>query len=82
MFRGFREKLLSSNVVVSLFEDSDKKIWIGTYLGGLNCFDPGTGRFTVFRHDDRDSLSISDDRIWSLCEDSKKNLWIGTLPAD
>src|SRR5690606_1360733 len=72
---------LSSNFVVSLFEDSEKKLWIGTYLGGLNCFDPSTGKFTLYRPDNLDSTSISDDRIWSVCEDSRKNLWIATLTS-
>jgi signal transduction histidine kinase/DNA-binding response OmpR family regulator len=38
-----------------------------------------TGKITVFHHNDSDSSSLSDDRVWSICEDSHKNIWIATL---
>ncbi len=70
---------LSSNFVVSLFEDSWNKIWIGTYRGGLTCFDPATKKFKIYRFSETDSTTISDNSVWSICEDSRKNLWLATL---
>ncbi len=41
---------LSNNVVVSLFIDHQQKLWIGTYLGGMDCFDGKN--FIHYKHDD------------------------------
>jgi signal transduction histidine kinase/ligand-binding sensor domain-containing protein/DNA-binding response OmpR family regulator len=68
---------LSKNVIVSLLFDREKKLWIGTYFGGLNCFDGKT--FRQYRHNPADPSSIADDRIWSIFEDSRNYLWIATL---
>ncbi|MDJ1492998.1 two-component regulator propeller domain-containing protein [Cytophagaceae bacterium DM2B3-1] len=68
---------IGSNVVVSLLIDKEKKLWIGTYYGGLSCFD---GKKSItYRHQATDKNSISDDSIWELFEDSKGQIWIGTL---
>lgn len=39
-------KGLSDKVVISLFEDKRKNLWIGTDGGGINMFDPLTEQFT------------------------------------
>ena len=36
---------LSNNTILSLYQQSDDKIWIGTDGGGINLFDPATGKF-------------------------------------
>jgi signal transduction histidine kinase/ligand-binding sensor domain-containing protein/DNA-binding response OmpR family regulator len=68
---------ISNNVIVSLCIDSEGKLLIGSYFGGLDVFDGKT--FKNYRHDASDPNSISDDRVWEIFEDSKKNTWIGTL---
>lgn len=39
---------LSDKTVVSMFEDRDSTIWLGTDGGGINRFDPHTGHFRHF----------------------------------
>ena len=68
---------LSSDVVVSLFIDHQKKLWIGTYFGGLNCFDGKN--FTHYKNDPVNPQSLSGTSVWEILEDSQKRLWIGTL---
>lgn len=68
---------LSSDVIVSLFIDHQKKIWIGTYFGGLNCFDGKN--FTRYKNDPANPKSLSGSSVWEILEDSQKRLWIGTL---
>ncbi len=46
--------------------------------GGLNRFDPHTGRVTVFRHDPQDPHSLSHDHVWSILEDDAQRLWVAT----
>lgn len=58
-----------------ILQDRTGYLWIAT-MDGLDRYDGYN--FTVFRHDDRDSGSISDNVITSLCEDKRGNLWVGT----
>jgi signal transduction histidine kinase/ligand-binding sensor domain-containing protein/CheY-like chemotaxis protein len=69
---------ISDNWILSLFEDKDSIIWIGTLNGGLNKFDPKTEKFTTFKKDSHKKNTISNNNIYSIAEDSVGNLWIGT----
>jgi signal transduction histidine kinase/ligand-binding sensor domain-containing protein/CheY-like chemotaxis protein len=64
--------------VRAIHEDHAGALWIGTREGGLNRFDPGTGRITHFRHDPNDPGSLSNDRVLAIFEDDAQRLWVGT----
>ncbi|MDP4252796.1 MAG: two-component regulator propeller domain-containing protein, partial [Bacteroidota bacterium] len=66
---------LSHNSVTSFLRDEKGFIWIGT-VAGLNRYDGY--HFKVFRHDQRDSTSISDDYIDNIFEGPGNKLWIST----
>jgi signal transduction histidine kinase/ligand-binding sensor domain-containing protein/DNA-binding response OmpR family regulator len=68
---------ISSNVIVSLCIDHENKLWIGTYFGGLSCYDGK--KFTNYNHDPRNPHSLSSRNVWEIYEDSKHRLWVGTL---
>ena len=70
---------LANNVVVYLYMAQDQKLWIGTYFGGLDCFDGKT--FTHYKHNEALPGSISEDRICAITEDSGHHLLVGTLSA-
>ncbi len=57
---------------------SKGKLWIGTYGGGLNLFDPKTGIFTHYQHQEKQTDSLSNDYILTLHEDRSGLLWVGT----
>ncbi|NJN28589.1 MAG: response regulator [Cyclobacteriaceae bacterium] len=67
---------LSSNVITSLFQDSDKNMWIGTFQGGLMQYQ-GNGRFKSYRANDESGLE--NDNVWDILEDSKGTFWVATL---
>ncbi|MCG8322796.1 MAG: ATP-binding protein [Cytophagales bacterium] len=69
---------ISHNTVLSLWEDVQGKLWIGTENGGLNCYDPITQTFDHYYYDPNDKNSISNNSIWSIYEDMSGMLWIGT----
>ncbi len=69
---------LSYNHITELLVDRKNRLWIGTFNGGLNLYDPRDRRITRFRNDPDDSSTISNDLILSLFEDSKGTIWIGT----
>lgn len=66
---------LPQSLVNHVIQDRDGFIWFGTG-DGLARFD-GT-RFVVYKHDPRDSTSITDNSIWGLAEADANNLWVGT----
>ena len=66
---------LSQNSVHAIFRDRDGLVWIGTQ-DGLNSFDGKN--FTVYRHSDDDSTSISDQFVLNIQEDRSGTIWIGT----
>jgi ligand-binding sensor domain-containing protein len=68
---------LSNNYIVSICEDEDGLIWVGTMTGGLNCFDKHSESFRVFQHSATKN-SISENTIWTVLSDGEGNIWCGT----
>ena len=65
---------ISNDVITDMVIDSDGFLWIGTFGGGLNKFDPYN---TVSHRIGIDKLSS--DRIQSLFIDSRNRIWVGTF---
>ncbi|WP_295128646.1 hybrid sensor histidine kinase/response regulator transcription factor [uncultured Chitinophaga sp.] len=64
---------LSNNQVNNIFRDSKGFMWFST-MSGLNRYDGY--EFKVFRHDVRDSATISDDMVTRISEGPGGLLWI------
>ncbi len=69
---------LSHNGVLSIYQDQQDILWLGTWGGGLNRFDPKTGQFRVYKYNAKDDGTISNDEIFCITEDSYGELWLGT----
>lgn len=67
------ENSISSNNVLSIFEDSKKRLWIGT-RGGLNLFDYKKNEFRSFHKED----GLPGEQIPGILEDDHGNLWLST----
>ena len=61
---------LSSNLAVSIYEDSAGTIWIGTFSGGLNRFKDGRLSAIGTKH------GLQDDSVFAILEDRHGNLWM------
>lgn len=72
------EKSISHNRIGALARSKNNKIWIGTDGGGLDLYDPRTGKINNYSHNDKDFNSLSNNYILSILEDSKDRVWIGT----
>ncbi len=70
---------ISFNGVISLYEDNEGYLWIGTWGGGLNRYDPNTGKFTRFVTDSKDPASLSNSVVTAITQDQDGRLWVGTL---
>jgi ligand-binding sensor domain-containing protein/signal transduction histidine kinase len=65
---------LSQSTVQAIVKDKDGFMWFGTQ-DGLNRYDGYT--FKVYRHNSKDSSSLSRNNIMSLYVDRQGNLWVG-----
>ncbi len=69
---------LSSDVILTVFEDSQGIIWVGTNHTGLDRFDPRTETFTNYPPIADDLNSLSAPAVTAIYEDAQGILWIGT----
>ncbi len=69
---------LSNNHVKEIHEGQAGTLWIATYGGGLDEYDPDTDRFIHHRHDPGDANSLSDNQVLSVYEDRVGIVWTGT----
>lgn len=69
-----------TNWIFSLFEDSDRNIWIGTMGNGLWKYTPSTGKFKNYTYDDGEinPNGLRSNSITSIMQDSHGNVWFST----
>ena len=71
---------LSSNLTQALsFDESDQKLWVGTWGGGLNSLDIKTGEVKRFFHTPQGKHLAGPKTIVRLKRDNQGTLWLGTL---
>lgn len=68
---------LADNTLSYLAEDTSGGIWVATWGGGLDFFDPRTGRFRHYKNNPNDPSSLGDNRLHVVFQDSRGNTWIG-----
>ncbi len=62
----------------TIHQDAEGVLWVGTYGGGLDRFDPELEGFIHYRHDPDNATSLSEDRVRIIYEDRTGNFWVGT----
>ena len=71
---------LQTDVILTTHLDSQKQLWLGSYMGGLVRVDQASATarptFTHFRHDPQDPLSLHSDFIRDIVDDGQGGLWI------
>ena len=60
------------STIISLFEDSDQNLWVGSFFQGLAKLNKETGHCEYIQ-------KMNTDCVFSIVEDKNKNLWIGTM---
>ena len=66
---------ISFDDIISLYEDKNNNIWIGTWGGGLNKLNPDTEHFSRYLTNGNKEGEISGNIIWTICEDDDGNMW-------
>ena len=69
---------ISDNWILTILEDHQGTLWIGTLSGGLNSYDRELDQFAAYQHDPEDNASLSNNEVLTLYEDSSGTLWVGT----
>lgn len=70
---------LSDAVVFAMDIDRNNNIWLGTFNGGLNKFNPETGEFSYFTHRPNDPSTICSNKLKRLFIDKEQNIWVGSI---
>jgi signal transduction histidine kinase/ligand-binding sensor domain-containing protein/DNA-binding response OmpR family regulator len=65
---------INHNEIFSLHEDRHGYIWVGTGGGGLNRYDPYTGKFEFIS----ETEGLAGKEVYGILEDNSGNLWLST----
>ncbi|HKC37543.1 MAG TPA: two-component regulator propeller domain-containing protein, partial [Chitinophagaceae bacterium] len=68
----------SANSCTWILEDRKGRYWVSTWGGGLDAFDPATGKFRALKVNESDN-SVSSDNLASIFEDSQGKIYISTV---
>ncbi|PKG64464.1 MULTISPECIES: hybrid sensor histidine kinase/response regulator transcription factor [Pseudoalteromonas] len=69
---------LANDHLLSLYQDPQGIIWIGTDGYGLHRYDKRQAQFGHQKHQSNNPASISNDFVRAILKDSKNLLWVGT----
>lgn len=64
--------------VLSVREDHNGALWIGTLHGGLSRLQLASGQLQSFHNDPNDAGSLSADQVSAILEDNAQRLWVAT----
>jgi len=70
---------LSGDMVYSILEDRQNRIWIGTYGNGLNLVISRDHERLYCHRINRKNSNLSSDVVRQVFEDSKGNIWVATI---
>jgi ligand-binding sensor domain-containing protein/signal transduction histidine kinase/AraC-like DNA-binding protein len=68
---------LATAVTFTLYEDQDKKIWVGS-KNGVKCFDPKTKRLVALPSGIANSTALMGAKIIVIRQDKGGNMWFGS----
>lgn len=69
---------LSSSNVISLYNHSDNKIYVGTRNAGLSIFDPVKNSYEVVTSHGSKSEALTDSKVTCMIKEDEENIWVGT----
>jgi signal transduction histidine kinase/ligand-binding sensor domain-containing protein/DNA-binding response OmpR family regulator len=75
---GDNRSHISEKGIVTIYEDKNKTLWVGTINSGLFKLDRTNESFKNYKFYYDDSTSLNSDQTHCVYEDSKGRFWIGT----
>ena len=73
-FTSYQDNKEGFNCIISIYEDSQNRIWAGSYLSGLFLVNKKSG--FLKHYTEKEGLSSNDVR--GITEDNKGNIWLAT----
>ncbi|HYG37058.1 MAG TPA: two-component regulator propeller domain-containing protein [Cytophagales bacterium] len=71
----------NSNTILTIGEDADGNLWLGTENGGLYIFNTKTHEFYNYKNNEIDPQSLGSNSIYKIYKDRNDNMWLGTFGA-
>jgi len=65
-------------IVIDIYKDRSGDLWFGT-MRGLNKYDRASGKYLKYRHNPKDSTSLSHRDVQSMYESKSGEFWVGTV---
>jgi signal transduction histidine kinase/ligand-binding sensor domain-containing protein/DNA-binding NarL/FixJ family response regulator len=69
---------ISKRTILSLYEDKDKNLWIGTFGDGIYMISSVKEKFFKIQTKQYTNASLSFVQYYGMCYDQDGNLWLGT----
>ncbi len=69
---------LGHNIVRAMIKDQSGDLWLGTWGGGLNQYDPAKDAFIRYQHNPDDPSSLSNNAARAVYADRTGTVWVGT----
>ncbi|MGB0932054.1 MAG: ligand-binding sensor domain-containing protein, partial [Chitinophagales bacterium] len=73
-----KPQFIGGNVVKTIFEDSQDRLWLGVFAQPCNIYNPKTETFQVFDPQNQPYFSVGAS-AWSIAEQKDGTIWIGTI---
>ncbi|MBN1117941.1 MAG: response regulator [Bacteroidales bacterium] len=70
---------LSSDIISSVIQDDEGKIWIGTDHGGINILDKKSREIQHLYNNSLHTRSLAEDAVETIYKDYEGFLWVGTF---
>jgi ligand-binding sensor domain-containing protein len=64
--------------ITFITEDANGRIWIGTFGGGINVYDPSNQKVVHYGTDTKSKEQIADNEFWTAYKTKDNVLWIST----
>ncbi|MEG2331179.1 MAG: two-component regulator propeller domain-containing protein [Bacteroides sp.] len=75
---GSRPGSLNHSSIFSLYQDMQGTIWVGSYYGGVNYFNPDNNIFSYYAYNPDRSDCLNYPFAGAMVEDKEQNLWVCT----
>ena len=69
---------LTHSSIWCIVKDNQGTLWLGTYFGGVNYFNPEYEIYTRYSYSSNEKKGLSNPVVGRTIEDRDGNLWIGT----
>ncbi|WP_109833344.1 two-component regulator propeller domain-containing protein [Reichenbachiella versicolor] len=74
----FTKSQSDTHSILSILQDADEQLWVGTENDGLCVLDFSQGQENWYVSDPKIEYSIKNNSIWSLYEGNSGIIWVGT----